>query len=357
MTRLSKQLTAEDLPLRLLESQWDALQQVAYDVADEVDIKSEGLSGNLLTQTRFVSEFFRGGADYNEALRQSTILAIANPLAQVAAQGPITKADISTAVSQGLCTLSRHGITHRNLFRIFLFPILLTYFVGFGVILVSHFIVPFFEQIYTEFGIVVSWLTGFFVQLGYGIRGATMPLLVVLFGLPPSLWLFGLVGRKKRQPGMSQLDLLLARKRPTIARWLLHFSLLLEAGLTKEEAIGIASSSSGKRWVSRRVEAWKQECETSDPDEPSLFFDDREVRMADTSIDLPRSPGQIVLLQHVATWYRDSSSSLIEWLVQLLVPLYVFLIMATCVLFMLAMLEPIISVIGSLTGVMPGGFM
>ena len=132
-------------------------------------------------------------------------------------------------------------------------------------------------------------MSSFFIEMGRLIRAATLPLLIVLFGLPPLLWLLNLVGVDKRPPGVTHVDQWLTRKRTTSARWLLHVSLLLEAGLEKQESIALASQTTGKRWVrrlARRFEEGADPMQESDNivKEPTSFFGQRKFRMADTAI-------------------------------------------------------------------------
>ncbi len=317
MTHRPNNLTADELPsgklpLGVLETQWPLIEKVARDIADEVDIKSEGLSGNFSKQALAISNFFRDSPDYDRALNQSTVLAIANPLAQLAHKQEITKQQIAKAVNIGLCTLSRHGTTHRSLFRIFIYPIMLTYFLVFGAILIAHYIMPYFAEMYADFGIAVPSVTNMFINLFYTLRLYTSTILLVFLGLPPLLWLLNWIDHEKRPPGMTRLDVLLSRKRPSVSRWLLHFSLLIEAGLSKQAAIARASSISGKRWIRNKSKYWQSRSSGEFADSSHRFFERAKLRTADTAIEMPRSRGQLVLLQHVATWDRDSSSKMSE---------------------------------------------
>lgn len=81
--------------------------------------------------------------------------------------------------------------------------------------------------------------------------------------------------------------------------------------------------------------------------------------MADTAIAGMDSSGQVTLLQHVATWYRDTSSSILEWVVQLLIPLYIFAILLSVFILIISLFMPLFAIISGLTGGGggPGGFM
>jgi len=356
MIETSNNHGANELPLDLLESQWDQIQKAGPRIADEVDIKSDGLSGNFRLQALAISQFFRGDADYEHALNHTGILAIANPLAQLARGNEISQSHIATATHLGFCTLSRHGSNHQNLSRIFLYPIMLSLFAIFGSVLVAFFIVPTFEQMYIEFGIAVPWVTTTFFYMGYLIRTYAIFIFVIVLGLPPLLWLINWVGHTKREPGLSRLDVLLSRERQAVSRWLLHTSLLIEAGLPNESAMQRASLLSGKRWVKQisAKRSRKPESESSIPDRH--FFNHAKFCMADTALAAPRSRGQVTLLQQVATWYRDTSSGTIEWFVQLLTPLMIFFILFMILLFVMSLLSPLFSIVSGLTGG-AGGFM
>ena len=354
MTDRPRQLTAEGLPLKLLQSQWAAIEDVASDIADEIEFKSEGLSDNFLKRAQYASDFFRGDCEYERALQQSTILAFVNPLAKIASEvSVLSKKDVASAVNSGLCTIGRHGVAHRGMFQILMYPIFLMYFVVLGAILSSHFIIPHFAEMYKEFGIAIPWMTSFFIGLGRLIRVITMPTLIVLFGLPPLLWVLNLLGVNKRPPGVTYLDQLLTRKRTTIARWLLHVSLLIEAGLEKGESISLASKVAGKRWLRNSAGRYEKGVEPllkGDVVEPARFFGQQKYRMADTAIELPRSPGQVALLKQVATWYRDRTTSILLWWVQFLVPMIGFFVIVTVVLFVLSVFAPLLAIISGLTG-------
>lgn len=356
MTDSPDNLLTEDLPIGLLESRWDYIARSADEIADEVDIKSEGLSGNFRKQALAISKFFRDGRGVNEALNRPDVLSIANPLARFAKAGEVSKSDVSTAVHIGLCTLARHGSNHRSLFRLFLYPILLTYFVVLGMLFGSHFVLQSFEEMYAEFGIQLPSLTTFVLFLGYVTRLYTVSILMIIFGAPPFLWLLNWIGHEKREAGMSRLDLMFARKRPTAARWLLHVSLLLEAGLAKDPAIEKASLRSGKSWLKRRYAAYNRKLAQKAHSADTKLFDQRKFSMADTALAAPRSRGQVVLLQQVSTWYRDSATNIVEWIVQLLVTLYAMAIILFIIVVVVSLFLPVLAIVAGLTGG-PGGFM
>lgn len=350
---------ASDLTPGLLKAKWDTIAKAAEQIADEVDIKSDGLGGNFRKQAAAVSHFFRSGGDYQKALNQPCVLAIATPLARLidaSEDGEISKSDLSTAVHLGLCTLARHGSNHRNLFRIFLYPIMLTYFAAIGSIFVSHFVINQFAEMYAEFGIALPVVTDWVLKLGYFIRTYTVTILMVLFGLPPLFWLINWFGHQNREPGMSRFDLMLATRRPTVARWLLHVSLLMDAGESWSESIQRASVASGKTWIKRRAAAHARNLESESLETSHSFFSQQRFCMADTAILAMHSRGQVTLLQQVATWYRDTSSNILEWIVQLLIPLYVFAILFSVCILLFSLLSPLIAIITGLTGGGPGGF-
>lgn len=348
-----------DLTPGLLKAKWDSITIVAGQIADEVDIKSDGLGGNFRKQALAVSQFFRGDCKFQDALNQSCVLAIANPLARMideSKDGEASQSDLATAVHLGLCTLSRHGSNHRNLFRIFLYPIMLTYFVGLGGIFVSHFVLLPFTEMFAEFGITLPLVTSWVLSVGYLVRTYTMTILMVLFGLPPLFWLINWIGQEKREPGMSRFDLMLATQRPTVARWLLHVSLLMEAGESWADSIQRASAASGKTWIKRRAAAHARNLESESLEASRSFFDQKKFAMADTAILAMHSRGQVTLLQQVATWYRDTSANILEWIVQMLIPVYVFAILFGVFVLVMSMFAPLFSIFSGLTGGGPGGF-
>jgi len=283
-------------------------------------------------------------------------------LARMADQSPdgeISPSDLSTAVHLGLCTLSRHGSNHRSLIRIFLFPIMLTYFVGIGGIFVSHFVLEPFSEMYAEFGIALPWLTDIVLTIGRFVRTYSISILMVLFGLPPLLWLVNWIGHEKREPGMSRLDVLFATQRPTVARWLLHVSLLIDAGVSWADSIQHAAAVSGKPWIKRRATAHRRKLESESLETPHSFFSQTKFSMADTAIVSVPSRGQVTLLQQVATWYRDTSSNILEWVIQLLIPVYVFAILFFAAATVVSLIMPLLAILGGLTGgaAAPGGVM
>ena len=348
---------ANDLPIGFLESQWPLIQQAGSRIADEIDIKSDGLSGSFRKQSLAMSHFFRTGAPFERAVYQPCVLAVANPLARLANGNEISQSHIATASHLGFCTLSRHGSNQRSLFRIFLYPIMLVLFGTLGAVFVSFFILPTFEQMYTEFGIALPGMSRMFIFLGYVVRTYVVSIMMVVFGLPLLVWLMNWIGHEKRDPGLSRIDVLLSRKRPTVSRWLLHTSLLIEAGLPNEDALQMAASTSGKRWLTRLAAIRKHRLENNQPIQDNRFFNRDKLGMADTAFAMPRCRGQVTLLQQVATWYRDTSSGIIEWFAQLLTPLLLGFILITIFLLIISLFFPMFAIVSGLTaGGGPGGF-
>lgn len=351
---VTESIHSDALPPDLLQSGWGAIQSSRLLIADEIEFRSEGLSGNFLNQANFARDFFRFDCTLEQAFCQPCILAIANPLAQFARTEGLSPCNISTAIYQGFCTLSRHGSNHRSLIRIFLTPLMMALFVIFGGIFLSHFVILPFEQMYAEFGIMLPRVTAAVLAFARFVRYSTSIVLPIVFAIPPLFWTLNRIGKSRREPGMSHFDLLLVRRRPTIARFLFHYTLLIESGLEKTTSIEKAAEATGKRWLWRRA---KKIIGQDDKDSTNRrpFFSKSKFATADTALSMPRSRGQVAVAQQVATWYRDSSSGILEWWIQLMTPMCAaFILIGICVV-VISLFMPLIAVISGLTGG-PGGF-
>ena len=337
----------------LLASRWDKIHQIKNQIAEELDIKSEGIGGTLSKQVMAVCEFLRGPARYEGVISRPEVLAICNPLLDLPDDHQITQHDIARATHEGLCTLARHGSATASLSRMLLYPFFLSVVTVFAAIFFSFYVIESFEEMYTEFGIALPRVTNLVLGTARLVRNYTVAIVLLTTGIPAFFYCLNWIGHKNREAGQSWLDVKLARKRTLAARFLFHVSLLLESGLPQPLAIETASAASGRNWLRRRAKRGR-----SNQQQVASFFGGRKFAVADNALLAEPVLVKIRLLRQVATWYRDSTSGISHWWIELFVAVYVWLMVAAIVIAVFSLFAPLFAIVGGLTGGgMPGGMM
>ncbi len=136
--------------------------------------------------------------------------------------------------------------------------------------------------------------------------------------------------------------------RNTVASWVWHLSLLLDAGLSSGEAIRTAGEASGELWLRRKSRDWSESQAMGTTRRP--FFVSRKLQLANYAVQLPRSDGQIALLQETATYYWDRNRSVGDWWINWLVAFIVMVVGASVGLIVVALFSPLLAIVSGLTG-------
>lgn len=342
-----------------LEDRWSGVQKIRHEFAAEIDQMAAGLPQRPRKKLRSLGQWFRGPARFEDALNRPDVFAICFPLLKADSAGQdavadIGDADLPQAVRAGFQTLAGHGAGRRRWFAVMLYPMLLLICVAVLGIGFSFWLARDFESMFTEFGIQLPAATRLTLSVAKLVRDGWM---VGAFGLA-AVALLCLVmnrrGRDRRPFGLTWTDQQLMNNRNVVASWAWHVSLLLESGLSQNDAINIAGGASGVAWLRRSSTTWtRRDQSVHSPGSPVrdrviLFLPKYE--LLNSVIEQPRSNGQMALLREVAAHYWDRDRSASDWWIEFLVAWFIWIVGAAIVLMVMSLFMPLLAVITGLTG-------
>ena len=122
-----------------LRDRWAAIQLAKHSLADEFDQMVADYPGSGAQRLRRLSEWFRGPADFDEALEQPDVLAVCLPLLKCSNH---ETSDLTTALAQaariGFCTLvSRPVFVSQAVLSMFRISMLQLSWIGPGAVITS----------------------------------------------------------------------------------------------------------------------------------------------------------------------------------------------------------------------------
>lgn len=339
----------EDSNDSTIRDRWDNILRVRGQIVTELDQMANDLPGVGRKYLRSLSRWFKGPANFEEALRRPDVLAICLPLTKSDAtpDGEGSSSDFGQAVRLGFFSRGPNAAGGRHLVRIMLYPLLI---LAASLVLVVAFscgIAPQFQEMYEEFGIelpgmtkLVFWVCDFVQQWWWA----------VLLGPPVvafCLLMMNRIGRDARPGNLSWLDQRMMSTRYACASWVWHVSLLLEAGFTQDEAVVTASDSTGNPWLRQVGHAFDSGGTTLL--EPQLFLNPK-FHLAGATMQLPASKGKILLLREVAAYYWDRNRNVGDWWIHWLNASILWLVGLAIVFAVAALFMPMLGIISGLTG-------
>jgi type IV pilus assembly protein PilC len=224
------------------------------------------------------------------------------------------------------------------------------------------FIIPKFEEIFTDFGVELPGLTLWLMRTSRWVAGTEadqqIPGWVFVVLAPPGLWmLFKLI--RKSGPGKAITDTIFLRtpifgkliRKTVIARFTRTLGTLISAGVPILEAVTITKETSGNYVFEKalgRVHDSIREGETfAEPLRESKTCDALVVNM----VDVGEETGELdAMLLKIADNYDEEVDVAVEALVSLLEPMMVVLIGGIVGTIVVAMFLPMVKMIESLQG-------
>jgi len=224
------------------------------------------------------------------------------------------------------------------------------------------FIIPKFEEIFTDFGVELPGLTLWLINTSRWVAGSEpeqkLPGWVFIVAAPPAIWmLFKLI--RKAGPGKAATDTIFLNtpifgkiiRKTVIARFTRTLGTLISAGVPILEAVTITKETSGNYVFEKalgKVHDSIREGETfAEPLRESKTCDALVVNM----VDVGEETGELdAMLLKIADNYDEEVDVAVESLVSLLEPMMVVVIGGIVGTIVVAMFLPMVKMIESLQG-------
>jgi type II secretory pathway component PulF len=304
--------------------------------------------------SKLLARYFADGPDPMDVIRRPDALAICLPLLPSSDQAPEAW-QIEDGVNQGLDQLTVFEPPRKRLLLQIGYPLLVFLM---AIVLVTAyllFLVPVFDDMFQEFGLRLAPATQAVVQASrmlrsYGIfvvgfLAACAAIFVIILFLP----------KQTTGPVWSgRLRMLLTSTSDALSVWAWHVAMLIEFGFPLADAIIAAGSATNKSWLLQKSTQWAGESRAGDaPMQNDSIVDRRGCHLLSYAVGADLPEGKTILrpdlLREVALVFRDKSqyqwSSVLAWLS----PCLMMLVSLSIGFFVVALMSPLISLIGGLT--------
>jgi type II secretory pathway component PulF len=219
-------------------------------------------------------------------------------------------------------------------------------------------IVPTFEAMFEEFGLILPAPTRALIWLSHAIRNPWLPVGLILFVilLTAMVWLISgnetsLSKRADRARGPRFRAGWFPSKRATWADWAWHLSLLIRFGKPEAEAIEIAGTASGRRWLRSGSGAWASAIKQGHrPFKDVTHFRRTPCHLMSLALNSDASiDARAKMLAFVSELYWDRDQGRTRWQLSWLSPVLIFLVGFIVWFTLTALFMPLVSLISGLS--------
>ena len=327
---------------RRLESLLGSRQQIAAAVADS----ARELSGAARSRSLALSRWFQKPVTAEAVLSRPDALCVCLPLISEEVSHPPEAWQIEDAVRRGLDSAYWKAPVGRSAFSILAYPLIVA--ILFMVLLIAFclFLIPEFEKMFDDFGLALPFITELIISLSHFIQSWGMILLslllVGLIALPIATKLMG-----RNEPTRQGW---LTSKRWTLACWVWHVALLIDARFSRGEAIRTAGRSSRKADLQRASFALAEQLESEQhPFDKRMQLMGQRCHLLTHAMQMTQMDDQSGFLREVASMYWDRDRNRTRWLLAWLSPALICLVGVFAGLVVAAMFMPLLDLIQGLT--------
>lgn len=338
-----------------LQARWNWIESHRGEIANAL----QQLSKEMPRQDRILltrlAGWFAGKAGFEAAIKRPDVLAICLPLIQGNFGDESSQADIERAVRIGFCSIGQTLSTRGRLWSLFLLPALVVAAMAVLAVFFSVAIIPQFQAVLEDFGIELPKLTNLLFKLAWVVRSSWAFLFGCLVAFAGLAMFMNALTSGRRIAGESWLEQRFKTTRNAVAGWAWHLALLLDAGITTDDAIEIAGDSQSKSWLKRACQNWIRQHSHTTSDENSISPSfGRRYRLIQTTLGIDNQAAQVDLLKEVATYYWARNRTIGDWWIEWLIAILFWIFVGVIVLAVFALYSPMLSVISGLTGITSG---
>lgn len=336
----------------LLKERWDWIETHRREIAAALNQVSNGMPRQDRVSLRRLARWFSGNGGYEIAIRRPDVLAVCLPFIHGDLSEKPGPADFQHAVRIGFCTMSRTMFNRNRLQQLFLYPSIIVAAIAMLAVFFSVAIIPNFQSIFFEFELRLPRLTEIVLQIALVVRSSWIIVLVCVIGLVGFVLLMNLLTSGRRNVAESWLDHKFKSTRNAVAGWAWHMAMLHDSGLDRTSAIEIAGNSQNNLWLKSACQTWLRDRSASkDPygSATAPAFDQR-FHLIHTTLDIDNRAAQIELFKEIATYYTANNRTIVSWWASWLVSFLLFVLVNAIVLVVVALYEPMISLISGLQG-------
>lgn len=344
MPKDAAQRLQEDAAQRLQEK-WQTIASTRAEYSRQLREMANESVGDHRLRYLSLSKWFKRNRSLDEALQSPDVLAVCLP--QIVKDESI---DVSCGARTGAGLMGLNLAFGAKFFYLAMYATVVLSGIAFLAWAFSNWLMPQFAELYDEFGIGLPVLTTLVLRVSqwlrkWGLVFVFLPL--ISFAVLSLLMIFN-----RTQP-VKKITASWTGARNSIAAWAWHVSLLLEAGLTQESAMQIASENSQlyslRNLISQtnsRVEELVPEGQQ--PDVRSFFG--KEFSLLETALKLPESQGKPAAIRSVAAYYWEPGYQLNYWLVHWLITYFLWGAVALFVFAFACLFLPLMGILSGLTG-------
>lgn len=337
------------ISVEMFREQLARVLQSHQKIAEVIEQVSLTVPQGTRSELRPMAAFFAQPRSAEDVLHHPAALSLCLPLMAGASDGELAREDIELSVHRWIRdTAHRRWQTHRRL-AAFAYPWIVLALCVFVLTLLCVFLVPEFEQTFDDFGLTLPAptviLIGFsHLIIGYGAETLAVLLVVAIVLLGIDQWR----RHTRRATLRSRLDRVLESDRGALADWAWHTASLIQAGLSRHDAVAIAGTLSTKRWLRRGAAVWAKETTGPAPTRPDRMGH-HPCHLAAHALQLPQAASQAAMLREAAAIHRDRDRRKSGWWIAAASQAAVCLVGLMLLLVVAALFMPLVELISGLS--------
>lgn len=317
-------------------------------IVSSLAVTAESLSGSLRRRLRRLADYLAFGDGIETVLGQPMLLEIYLGLRET---NDPAQSHIDAIVQNVVARTWQQRLTGMPWWSSLLYPVVVLGISALVLIGACWLVVPVFETMFDEFGLTLPLPTIAIIGLSHWILSpwSYVAAMLVATCVVALVWL---VRGHERYADTSPrwLESVFDSTRKVWADWAWHLSLLLRSGQPESDAIVIAGSASGRRWLRTGSAAWANRIGRGEqPFADITHFRGPPCQLLSSALELDASvDDKAAMLHGVAQVYWDRDRLRFGRNLSWLSPLLVFLVGFIVWFIMIALFMPLVRLISGL---------
>ncbi|TWT95028.1 type II secretion system F family protein [Neorhodopirellula pilleata] len=318
-------------------------------VVSSLAATADSLSGSLRRRLMRLADYLAFCDRIESVLGQPMLLEIYLGLRE---KNDPTQRDIDEVVQRAVTRAWQQRFTGTPWWSSLLYPAMILGISGLVLIGACWLVVPVFERMFDEFGLLLPLPTVAIIGLSHWILSPWLYLAGLLLAACVFAFVWMISGNERRADTPPKwLGSAFDSTRKVWADWAWHLSLLLQSGQPESTAIAIAGSATGRRWLRSGSAAWADRVHRGEqPFAGITHFRGQSCHLLSSAFDLDASTDdKAAMLRGVAEVYWDRDRLRSRWQLGWLSPLMVVSVGFIVWFILIALFMPLINLISGLS--------
>ena len=335
-----------------LKERWSRIEAHRGQVAAALERMNAELPRQDRKIVNRVKRWFAGSEGFDSAIRYPDVLSICVPLANAEISSGDPSVAIERSAKLGFCAIGQTLSIRNRLFGLLVYLLVSTLVMAILAVFFSVAVIPGFEQFFGEMTTQLPKMTELVLTLASVIRVTWKYVLAVFCGGVVLALVMNWLTSRPDYFGESWLQQCFKTKRNKAACWSWHVSLLLDSGLSINDAVKVAGEAQRSLWLKRASLEWLEhrtgvlEFYESQKLEPSFG---KRYQLIDTTLSISKPAAQVDMFREIAMYYWARNGTISDWWIRLAASFFFWLFVTGVVVAAFSLYSPVLFNLSRLT--------